>query len=288
MSLFGWLDGARRRGRPDASGKRHSDKEIDLQDLDQEGLLEDLHAGHLVSPEATAEPGVRIFGKYTESEIHELMEWSGIFREIRRKGYEDWALELQFLSELDQRILIHAGTETLFQLRLKLSQFRFRLQPGAPTRKLLYIDWLMTRHPRSAHVRPERLFPGQTMPGLGIFPEVADFVFNLATGIGARGAFNVPEYFHDALLFHRQFRFYDPPREAFFRALIRDLRRYGARRISTALAEGSVRDQEGQEVRWVPGEMLHLLDPEFSDLIWSRDYFTKVVRQLKRVRFELA
>lgn len=287
MSLFGWLDAARGAGKKKRRENAGSDKKLDLPGLDDEGLLEDLHGGHLVLPESPT-GGMRFFGKYTDGEVRELMDWSGIFQEIMRKGYEDLAVELQFLSDLDQRILIRAGSETLFHLRLKLAPFRFRLQPGAPSRKLLYIDWLMTRHPRSARVRPERLFPGQTMPGLGIFPEVSDFVFNLAMGIGAQGAFNIPEYFHDALLFHRQFRFYDPAREAFFRGLIRDLRRFGARQISMALAEGGVRDQDGREVRWVPGEMIHLLDPEFADAIWNREYFTKVVRQLKRLHFKMA
>lgn len=285
MSLFGRLDDARKFLK-DKRQNRSSDKVFELPDLDDDDILDELHGRSLFT--GTHPDGeVRIFNKFRESEIQELMDWSGITTEINLKGYKDFKIELQYLSELDQRILITSESEILFHLRLKLSHFRFRLNLGAPSRKLLYIDWLMTRHPKAHKIRPERLFPGQDMPGLGIFSEISDFVFNMALGVGAKGAFNIPEYFHDAVLFHRQFRFYEPAREAFFRALIRDLRKHGVRKISTALSEGRIKDQDGQEVNWEPGEMIHLIDPDFSDTIWTRDYFTRIVRHLKRLRFEM-
>ena len=265
--------------------KEHDkDKRIDLSQLDPVEINEDLGGGPLIR---NADGLVRIFGKYTETEVTELMDWSGIFEGIRDKGYETFHTELQYLSDMDQRIYIKDDEEILVHIRLKLSHFRFRLHPGAPQKKLLYIDWLMTRHPRSQHVRPERLFPGQDLPGLGIFAQIQDFITNLTLGVSARGAFNIPEYFHDALLFHRVFSFYDPAREVVFRALIRDLRRHGAREISRGLSEGRVINAENEVVRWTPGEMISAIDPELEELLWTPDYHTRVVRGLKRHRFSL-
>ncbi len=277
MGLFGDSDKASRR-------EGGSDKEIELPNLEPLDIEEDLHGGPLIK---NPDGEVRIFGKFSEIEIRELMEWSGIFAELKEKGYSDPLLELHYLSDLDQRIFVKdpESDMVLIHIRLKVSYFRFRLHPGAPQKKLLYIDWLLTQHPRSKNIRPDRLFPGQNAPGLGIFSQISDFITNLALGVGARGAFNIPEYFHDALLFHREFRFYDPATEAFFRGLIRDLRRHGAREISRALSEGRVRDGNAEPVRWVPGEMISILDPELEEIIWSKDYFTRVVRQLKRIEF---
>lgn len=285
MSLFGRIDDFYKRRR--AGSNRDSDKMIELPPFDEQELLEDLHAGALIR-EPSSLQSAAIFGKYSEDQVRDLMEQSGILPEIRRKGYETCQIELQYLSELDQRIFVRYGSEVLLHLRLKLAHFRFRLNAGAPSRKLLYIDWLMTRHPLSTRIRPDRLFPGQDLPGLGIFPQVSTFIFDLACGIGAKGAFNIPEYFHDALLFHRQFRFYDPGREAFFLALIRDLRGFGVRKISMALAAGRITDRDGSEVRWVPAEMIRLVDSELAGTVWSKDYFTKVVRNLKRLKFTLS
>ena len=285
MSLFGGLDDLTENLRR-AKKKRSTDKNLILPELDEREILEELHSRSAIKG-VLPDGEVQIFGKFSSNEISELLEWSGIFEELRRKNYTDYRVELQYLSELDQRILIKWNDEVLFHLRLKLSHFRFRLNAGAPSKKLLYIDWLMTRHPLQSKFRRERLFPGQDMPGLGIFGEISDFVFNMALGTGAKGAFNIPEYFHDAVLFHRQFRFYDPLREAFFRGLIRDLRKYGVRKISTALGEGKILDQSGQVASWVPAEMIHLIDADFADLIWTPEYFTRIIRQLKRIRFTM-
>ena len=254
-------------------------------DLDEHTLTEDLRGYDISVPSLDGK--VRMFGKYTREDIENQLQWSGVTDAIRDKGYHDTELELNYLSELDQRIFLRADNEVLIHIRLKLSHFRFRLHPAAPRIKLLYIDWLLTQHPRNKNFRPERLFPGQELPGLGVFPQLTEFIRNLAMGVGARGAFNIPEYFHDAMLFHRQFNFYDPLREAFFRGIIRDLRRYGAREISHAFAERRITNQNGEALDWKPGEMISIVTPKLADQIWSPDYYTKVVRELKRIRFRL-
>ncbi len=283
MSLFGklenyWSDKKNK-------NKLSTDKKIDFPEITHNDIFDDLHIKPLI--EGKIENKTYIFGKFSEEEIYELMTWSGVFKKIISRGYSNCYLELQYLSEMDQRIFIKWEKEVLVHIRLKLSSFRFRLTPGAPARKLLYIDWLMTRDPMRKEQLKKPLFQGQDAPGLGIFNELSDFVFNLALGLGVKGAFNIPEYFHDAVLFHRQFRFYDPQREAFFRALIRDLRKFGAREISEALSKNRVYDQDGQIVNWIPGEMISLIDPDFSDYIWNKDYFMKVIRYLKRLSFTI-
>lgn len=282
MGLFGRLEDIFS-DKKNKNQQQDSDKSIDLMDISNDELLDDLHAKPLLQGKIGDK--TYIFGKFSEQEIKELMEWSEVFQKIKFKGYEHFKLELQYLSDMDQRIFIKWEKEILVHIRLKLSHFRFRFSPGAPSRKLLYIDWLMTRDPKRKDKLKKPLFQGQDAPGLGIFNELADFIFNLALGLNVKGAFNIPEYFHDAVLFHRQFRFYDPQREAFFRALIRDLRKYGAREISDAFSQNRIYDQDNQIVNWVPGEMISIIDPEFSDFIWNKDYFMKVVRYLKRYQF---
>jgi len=258
---------------------------IELTGLDNIDLSEDFNQPLVRG--RSSDGRVLMFGKFSENQIHELMDWAGIYSAVKDKGYEKCHLDLQYLSEQDQRIFLYSGDEVLIHIRLKLSFFRFRFHSGVPQKKLLYIDWLMTRHPESDAIRDDRLFPGQDVPGLGIFTQISEFITSIALGVGAQGAFNIPEYFHDALLFHRRFNFYDPVREAHFRALIRDLRRFGAREISKGLADGRILNEAGESVRWTPGEMITALDEELEEMIWNRDYFTRVVRELKRIRYRM-
>ena len=261
-----------------------SPKQIDLTDLDPVDIAEDLRGGPLIRE---SDGKVRIFGKYTEAEISDMMARAGIIARLEDKGFKKFKIDLQYLSDLDQRIFVKLGKEILIHLRLKLSHFRFRLHPGAPQKKLLYIDWLMTRNPRAKKIRPDRLFPGQEAPGLGIFIQIKDFITMLATGVDAQGAFNIPEYFHDAVLFRHDFNFYDPSREAFFRALIRDLRRHGAREITVALSEERVIGVHEEIVTWTPGEMISATDPRLREMLWSKDYYDRVNRALGRYKFKM-
>lgn len=280
MGIFGEIE---EKWQSKKKKEQASDKMLPIVDITEQDILEDIHAKPLI--QGKFDNKTVIFGKFSEQEIFELLNWSGVFEKIAKKGYKDARLELQFLSEMDQRIFIKWNNEVLVHIRLKISNFRFRFSPDIPTKKLLYIDWLMTRDPIRKQKIEKKLFQGQDAPGLGIFNEIADFIFNLSLGLGVKGAFNIPEYFHDALLFHRQFRFYDPQREAFFRALIRDLRHIKAKNITEALSNNQIYDQDNQIVQWTPGEMITIIDPEFSDFIWNQEYFMKVIRYLKRYKF---
>ncbi len=280
-----WFDTDKWKSRRGREGTGSSDKvSMTFSDLDPVDVNLLPTSGPLVEPDPTTP---HIFGKYTENEIRELLDWSGVFEGLRAKGYDEFDVHLQYLSELDQRIFVRTNGENLIHLRLKVANFRFRLHPHAPERRLLYIDWLNTRHIKTKHVRPERLFPGQDLPGLGIFGQLSDFMANLALGVGARGMVNIPEYFHDALLFHRFCKFYDPEKEINFRGMIRDLRGYGARRISAALAGGTIRDARGQTIPWTSGEMLSALDDNLEQFLWTPEYHRRVAEGLTRVKFRI-
>ena len=152
---------------------------------------------------------------------------------------------------------------------------------------MLFIDWLQTRH-ILAKGRERFLFPGQDVPGLGIFNRIDHFLRNLVTQTHAYGGFNIPEYFHDALLFHRAFRFYDPAREAFFRALLRDLRVHGAREISRALSDGRIRDRKGAPMEWHGAEMLIFTYKPYADTVFDKRYYREVEKRLAELRFTLS
>nr|ART90508.1 hypothetical protein [uncultured bacterium] len=175
----------------------------------------------------------------------------------------------------------------LIHIRLKIGDYRFLHHSAQPAVRLIFIDWLTTRHVR-ARARPaHRLFPGQDVPGLGILRQITAAITRIAVAAGAEGAFNIPEYFHDAVLFHRQFRFYDPVQEATLHAVIRDLHRFGARSISQAYVDGRVANAEGKCVAWHPSEMILLANPRLRGEIFSRAYLELARRTASGLSFRL-
>ena len=223
----------------------------------------------------TSEENNMLFGRFSITSIEKIIEESGLYRVLHRKGYKKLTTELKIVSSYDQRIFIFSRGIDIVQIRLKLSKFSFKRHSELSARLLLFIDWLQTRDVQANRGEP-RLFPGQDAPGLGVFSFITEIITRIANEVHAAGAFNLPEYFHDALLFHRRFRFYHPEKEAQFRLAIRDLRKYGARNISKAFASEAVLLNNKKPVPWVPGEMLSLTDHVLDSKIFSESYFKEI------------
>lgn len=259
-----------------------SEKRFDFQDLEEIDFAEEL-------PAATHFGGSdRLFlGMLSREQLWQALEDSHIVAAVRERGYWPVTLETEFLTERDHRFFLLFRSEKILHMRLRLSFFRLHRHPMMPAMKLLFIDWMQSRHVLRGATHTRELFPGQDVPGLGIFSRIDLFLRRLVTATRAFGGFNIPEYFHDALLFHRAFRFYDPAREAFFRALLRDLRPHGAREISRALSEGRIRNRANEVQEWHGAEMLIFTHKPYAETIFDRRYDREVEKKMREFAFRL-
>ena len=259
-----------------------SEKRFDFKDLEEIDFADEL-------PGATHfSNGKPLFlSTYSEEQLWQALERSQIIAELKHRGYYPVKLELEFLTERDHRFYLLFKDEKILHMRLRLSHFKLHRHPLMPAIKMLFIDWLQSRHVLKGQ-GSRGLFPGQDVPGLGIFNRIDVFLRNLVVDTHAYGDFNLPEYFHDALLFHRAFKFYDPAKEAFFRALLRDLHGHGAREISRALSDGRVRDKKQGVMEWHGGEMLIFMQPSHAEVIFSARYDREVEHKMRDYKFSLA
>jgi hypothetical protein len=260
-----------------------SEKRFDFQDLEEIDFAEELQAAtHFTSD------GKQLFlSTYTEQQLWQALEKAQIISELKSRGYYPVKLELEFLTERDHRFYLLFKTEKILHMRLRLSHFKLHRHPLMPAMKMLFIDWLQSRHVLKGQ-GSRGLFPGQDVPGLGIFNRIDIFLRNLVVDTHAYGGFNLPEYFHDALLFHRAFKFYDPAKEAFFRALLRDLHGHGAREISRALTDGRILDKKKQVMEWHGSEMLIFMQQSQAEAIFSDRYNRDVEQKMRDFKFTLA
>lgn len=264
-----------------------SEKRFDFQDLEEIDFSDEL-------PGATHFSGDQklFLSTYSEEQLWQALERAQIISELKSRGYFPVKLEIEFLTDRDHRFYLLFKGEKILHMRLRLSHFKLHRHPLMPAMKMVFIDWLQSRHvlidqQRAAGGRQRPLFPGQDVPGLGIFSRIDVFLRRLVVDTHAYGGFNLPEYFHDALLFHRAFRFYDPEREAFFRALLRDLHGHGAREISKALSDGRIRGKKGDVLEWHGGEMLIFTYKPYAEAIFDGRYYRDVERKMREFRFTL-
>jgi hypothetical protein len=216
------------------------------------------------------------FGRFPKEEINSMLEEAGIWRALYQRGHRETSLEISILSNLDNRIYIkNRKGEILIHMRLKMDDFDFK-KIGENLR-MVYIDWLLTQNIRFKNKAKKSLFVGQEYPGLNIFKEVSSFIMILSEKLGAHGIFNVPEYFHDAVLFKNQFNFLDPMKEGKFRAIINSFKRKNLRNLSAAIHNNLVvKSSTGEPYVWLHGEMFSSKNEMINNRLFDDDYKTIV------------
>ncbi len=227
------------------------------------------------------------FGRFHKEEIQDLLEQSGIWTILSRRGFVGTTLEISVLSYLDNRIYIKNNKgEILIHMRLKVDEYYFKKLNQ--TIKLVFIDWLLTQNVNFKNSKHKDLFQGQDFPGLNIFKEITIFIKKLSDKLGSHGVFNVPEYFHDAILFHKYFKYVDPQIEGEFLSIIKSSNKKNLRSLSEAIHNQKlIIKDSGQVYNWKHAEMIYSDLPYIQDQIFNKTYESEV-KKFSNIEFVLA
>lgn len=255
-------------------------QEVDWLDIDDLALVDvtkDLNTSLNMEP--------KLFNKFNPEEVETMLEESSLLNAVQKRGYPDAKLHLDVLNEYDNRIYIRTKSDQiLVHLRLKVSEFQ--LKGDEEKFPMVYIDWLLTQNIKlNPKKLRKQLYFGQEYPGLGVLNELTEFIRLICRGMGSAGAFNVPEYFHDAVLFSRKFRFIDPEKEGMFRALVHCFRRVNLREISRKIHQGKILFEDGTPYQWRYGEMITCSDSYLEKKIFNESYFRKSTEIRDKTQF---
>ncbi|HMV43054.1 MAG TPA: hypothetical protein PK079_18950 [Leptospiraceae bacterium] len=218
-----------------------------------------------------------IFGKFSHDDIFKMLEEAKILKKIRDRGYNDFKVITYPISDLDNRIYVKSPSdEILIHIRLKVSDFF--VKAIQENRKMMYIDWLLTQNIKLGKLKDKKiLFQGQEYPGLNIFNELTQFIFILFSKMNCYGVFNIPEYFHDAVLFQKNFLFVDPIKQGHFKSILASFKNHTVRDLSLLIHSEKLAFVESNEVyKWKHGEMLFTQDEYLKEVVFDRNYFEKV------------
>ncbi|TGK31714.1 hypothetical protein EHQ12_14565 [Leptospira gomenensis] len=227
-----------------------------------------------------------LFNRFSIEEVNAMMEEAGMFRILKARGYVEFEVSLDGISDMDNRIYIKDPSGgVLVHMRLKFSDFQFKKLDQSY--KLVYIDWLLTQNLKMKNLKTKKkLHQGQEYPGLSVMNEITGFIRVLATKMGAYGAFNIPEYFHDAVLFHKSFQFVDPEKEGKFRAILQSFSRNNLRELSDHIhGEKIVNGETGEVYSWKYGEMVSCISSYLESALFDEEYYKKVKKIVSGTRY---
>jgi GNAT superfamily N-acetyltransferase len=243
---------------------------------------------------ATAPEGHKLFlGRFDETALRRELDAAGILDGLATRGYPEIALRVSASDgEHRLRILGRRGRISLVELRVaeiaSVASEPFMRRRGLDVLSFLVVHWAALQNPRGRFTSAKPRLPGQLYPGLGLGKRLYDRLLAWARDFGKDGLMNLPEYFHNAVLYSSLFRFLSPARQGRFEALRRDLASLHVAAASAAVKEGRVFEQSsGTAFRWEPGEMVAPINERLRAYLDSEEYARATAAASAALRFRL-
>ncbi len=239
-------------------------------------------------------------GFYTKEGLRTALEKYGFLVDLADLGFSDFRLETR-TDNPDQHLLrIFAEQPSCKEPLTELVVRRDFLRPYSELADyltdshipVLTVDWLLLQDPRAKFTAQRPPLPGQRYPGLGVGAQVLELLRNACLRLNLAGLVTVPSYFHNALFYSAEFRYFDPFWQGAFLAACRDVMPAVENFVpaaSWALHWKMVknRNEPDRPFSWFHQLMLIPVSELLEDYLDGRWYKQQVQKSLTRHDFEI-
>jgi len=243
-------------------------------------------------------------GRFTESDLRDLMERVGLMDLIRSKGYTDLIFTLT-RQDFTSRLYVNyerVGRETrLIELILREGVFRpkktfierFDFQDGL---SMILVEWLALQDPKGSFTPERPRLPGQSHPGLGGLRNMQEMLYSFGKKCRKDAIVDVPQHYHAAVIYSRlytdiyarMYSFFSPVDAGLFKALTRDLDGGPLAQISQAVALGCLKNTvTGLHETWRPSEQIYPVTKRLHAYFESLEYQAIVNRTAEKVKYTI-
>lgn len=229
---------------------------------------------------------------YSPDDLRDILARAGIAGHLAGKGISDPFIE----TEKDEagihhlRVYRDRPSPKRLLIDLRLSRLVYapeeRLLSGIIQERrfnAIAIEWVCFQDPRASFTAERPRLPGQTYPGLGTVRFLAPLLLLFAQELGVDAILDVPERYHSAVMYSKNFMFIDPEREGMLRAAIRDLGEFPLAEVSRAFESGLVRDaRTGAPIAYEPSVQILPYGKELTRYFSSKKYRARVKAAAQR------
>jgi acetoin utilization deacetylase AcuC-like enzyme len=261
----------------------------------------DLRAGDTALSEAQLEQLMSeqrasdlFMGTYTLEGVETALEAYGTLDRLRERGFANLLLSLDTADPQRQTLRIHFDERDADHLLIEMI-VRYRTlrppasAPFAPTgQNMLNVEWLCMQNPRASFTLDRPRLPGQRFPGLGLGQWAGELLRMMAERLGCAGLVVTPAHYHNARLYTRQMRFWDPLVQGRFEAIERLLADKALPEVAWIADRGEIVDATtGQPLRWEGFPQVRALNAPLRDYFSGERYRQLVQRARVSARYEL-
>jgi hypothetical protein len=236
-----------------------------------------------------------LLGRYTLNEVKVVLNKKSFFKEARKRKL--WPLDFDLdSSEFPlQRLQIFYQEKKpenmIVDLKIKEDVFypKKKIASNFPVSeyKFLILDWLTLQNPLLDFSQEKSPLPGQKHPGLNLGKKVADIFVYLARLSRKDGVLAFPNFFHNALLFSRNFHFLNPEKLGEVLAIKASFPEVSFKKLAWIVYLDCMKDKKGKKYEWKAEEQIFPLDKMLINYFDSKSYKEKVKESQEQLSFEI-
>jgi hypothetical protein len=230
-----------------------------------------------------------LLGRYSLNEVIAVLAKKNFLKEARKRFLWPLAFELNSSEYPLQRLQIFFRDKRpenlIVDFKFKEMEFVGKKVPGMPPplppQKSLAFEWLTLQDPLRKFSESFTPLPGQTRPGLNMSKKIMDLFIYLGRLTHKDALLAFPAYFHNALLFSRYFRFWNPYKEAEVLAIRKAFSHAPLKQLAWIVQLNCLRTKDGSAYEWAAEEQIYSLTRPLKEYFDSRDY-RDLVRNAQR------
>ncbi|MGF1508299.1 MAG: hypothetical protein ACFB9M_02205 [Myxococcota bacterium] len=252
----------------------------ELQQSDDD-LIFDFHPDELFGELSGQSQSRRFLGFYSKHGVEIVLERYGLNDQVRRRGYSEVDVQLEVDDPSRQVLRVRGLRHGRWYLLVEMIGRKRNIQIRNQTFKCLHTDWLLMQDPNAHFTLDRPRLPGQEHPGLGVARYATELLIRSCVRLGLAGVSNNPSHFHNGIAGSSEFRFLDPELEGRTRALAMSLSDFSISDASFAMEEERVKTEDGETVKWIPGDQVLPVSQEMKDAFLSEEYVHKMEESTK-------
>ena len=225
-------------------------------------------------------------GKYSLSEVSTVLKKRSFFKDAQKRGL--WPLEYHMDSSefpLQRfQIFYKEKKEENLIVDLKLREGSFQ-----PKEKynFLFLEWLTLQNPRLEFSGGLSPLPGQKHPGLNLGKKVLTLFEYLARLCQVDGLLAFPAYFHNAILFSRNFYFLNPEKQGEVLAIRKTFRHVPFKQLAWIVYYDCLQEKSLGTYTWKAEEQVHPLNKKLITFFQSKKYKNMTRKTMEKLEFTI-